>query len=383
MARAAVERVTWEAALAFRMERQHLASRAPASALLDVVAALCGLHAQVMSSAVLTAWARVDGLEAGAVERALWEERSLVKTWAMRGTLHLLPVRDLGLWVGAQGAQRPRYEQPTWLRHFGLTREEAEALLDAVPRVLGRRRELTRAELADAVARETGADHLAEGLRRGFGDLLKPVAFRGDLCFAPGEGQRVRFARPDRFVGAWERVPVDEATREATRRYLRTYGPATREWLARWFGLSSAPMAGRWLRSLGDEALEIEVDGTAAWVLADDVDALARARPAGAVRLLPAFDQHVVTAPRDVAAVVPESFRDRVYRPQGWLSPVVTVDGAARATWRHEAAGSTLRVAVEPFVRPSRDVRAGVLAEAARLASFLGLEACEPEWAAP
>src|SRR5262245_15578551 len=229
MARAAVEHVTWEAALAFRMERQHLAVRAPASALVDVVGDLCGLQAQVLSSAVLAAWARVDGLDAGAVERALWDERALVKTWAMRGTLHLLPARALGLWIGAQGALRPRYEQPTWLRHFGLTRDEAEALLAAVPRVLGRHDELTRAELADAVARETGTEHLADGLRRGFGDLLKPVAFRGDLCFAPGEGQRVRFARPDRFVGAWAPVPVEDATREAARRYLRAYGPATRE----------------------------------------------------------------------------------------------------------------------------------------------------------
>ena len=383
MARAAVEQVSWEAALAFRMERQHLAARAPASALVDVVADLCGLQAQVLSSAVLTAWARIDGLDAGAVERALWEERTLVKTWAMRGTLHLLPVRDLGLWVGAQGALRPRYEQPTWLRHFGLTREEAEALVEAVPRVLERGTELTRSELADAVAHETGVGHLADGLRRGFGDLLKPVAFRGDLCFAPGDGQRVRFARSDRFVGPWEPVPVEDAAREAARRYLRAYGPATREWLARWFGMTSAPLAGRWLRALGDDAVEVEVAGTTAWLLADDVDVLVAARPSGTVRLLPAFDQHVVTAPRDVDALVPVAFRDRVYRPQGWLSPVVAVDGAACAVWRHEADGGTLRVAVEPFARPSAAVREGVRDEVARLAAFLELDVSEPAWAAP
>jgi uncharacterized protein YcaQ len=178
-------------------------------------------------------------------------------------------------------------------------------------------------------------------------------------------------------------VPVEDATREAARRYLRTYGPATREWLARWFGMTSAPLAGRWLRSLGDDAVEVEVAGTAAWLLADDVDALAAARPAGTVRLLPAFDQHVVTAPRDADALVPAAFRDRVYRPQGWLSPVVTVDGAACAVWRHVTDGGTLRVAVEPFARPSAAVREGVRAEAARLASFLGLDASDPGWAAP
>ena len=59
---------------------------------LDVVGDLCGLHAQVMSSAELTLWARVDGLTREEVGELLWEHRHLVKTWAMRGTpLHLLP----------------------------------------------------------------------------------------------------------------------------------------------------------------------------------------------------------------------------------------------------------------------------------------------------
>jgi hypothetical protein len=53
--------------------------------MLEVAAAICGLHAQLMSSAELTLWARVAGLEPDAVQRALWNDRSLVKTWAMRG----------------------------------------------------------------------------------------------------------------------------------------------------------------------------------------------------------------------------------------------------------------------------------------------------------
>jgi Winged helix DNA-binding domain len=57
--------------------------------MLDAVAELAGVHAQLMTSAELTLWARVEGLEPDAVRRALWEERTLVKTWAMRGTLHL------------------------------------------------------------------------------------------------------------------------------------------------------------------------------------------------------------------------------------------------------------------------------------------------------
>src|SRR5512142_1144819 len=94
-------KLTWARAAAWRARRHHLDKRAPAGSMLALASRLCGLHAQVMSSAELTVWARVEGLERGAVQRAIWEERSLVKTWAMRGTLHLLPSGEYPLWHGA------------------------------------------------------------------------------------------------------------------------------------------------------------------------------------------------------------------------------------------------------------------------------------------
>src|SRR5918996_6073590 len=87
--------LTWPQALAWRMWRHHLTERAPREDMLEVAARIGGLHAQVMSSAELTLHARVEGLEREAVQQALWEDRSLVKLWAMRGTLNLLPAAEL------------------------------------------------------------------------------------------------------------------------------------------------------------------------------------------------------------------------------------------------------------------------------------------------
>src|SRR5579885_169763 len=115
--------ITWAQAAAWRVRRHHLEKRARAGALLAVASRLCGLHAQVMSCAELTAWARVEGLTRGAVQRALWEERTLVKTWAMRGTLHLLPADELPLWHAALGTSR-RYLRPSaWQKYFGISME--------------------------------------------------------------------------------------------------------------------------------------------------------------------------------------------------------------------------------------------------------------------
>ena len=126
----------WENVLAWRLGRQGLAERAPAVEWPDVVSRICGLHAQVMSSAELTLWARVDDLSRDAVQHALWDRRTLVKTWAMRGTLHLLPAGELPAYVAALSRLRPRHHVPAWLRHHGLTREAADAMLAAIPAAL-------------------------------------------------------------------------------------------------------------------------------------------------------------------------------------------------------------------------------------------------------
>ena len=366
-------KLRWSSVLAWRVRRQQLGERAPRKNALSVVGRIAGLHAQLTASAELTLWARVGGLERDAVSRALWEERSLVKTWAMRGTLHLLPAEELGLWVAAQGGLKPRHEVGSWLRHHGLEREQAEAMLAAIPAALDGR-QLTREELASEVARITSIAGLDGKLRGGFGDLLKPAAFRGDLCFAPSDGRNVRFARPDQWLGEWDPVGVDEAALEVTRRYLAAYGPANREALARWFGMPSPALAGRWLKGLGDEAAAVEVDGEELVMLAADVEEAATAEPTGSVRLLPAFDHYVVAAPRDRDAVVAGDQRARVYRPQGWLSPVLLVDGRMEGVWSHERKGERLVVELEPFGRLPRAVRAGAEAEAAALAEFLGGE---------
>jgi hypothetical protein len=328
----------WESVLAWRVGRQHLAERA--SDPLAVVSDICGLHAQVMSSAQLTLWARVE--DAPDVETLLWERNELVKTWAMRGTLHLLRTDELALYVGAQGGLKPRYEQKSWLKHFELTPEDAQAILTAVPTAL-KDGPLTREELTERVH---------AGLSRGYGDLLKPVAFRGDLIFAPSEGQNVRFARPEPF----EPIDTDEATRELARRFLTRYGPATREEFAKWFGAPSPAAPGRWIRALGDDVAETKFG----WMLAADVASCEAAAPSGVVRLLPAFDQYVVAAPRDDRAT---SNPERIYRPGGWFSPVLLVDGVMAGIWAREGD----EVTIEPFADAGAEVRAAAEAEAARL----------------
>jgi uncharacterized protein YcaQ len=362
------------------MRRHHLVERAPREEMLDVVGRIGGLHAQVMSSAELTLHARVDGLERDAVADALWENRTLVKLWAMRGTLHLLPASELDTWLGALGTY-DHYLKKAWLKGFGVTEEELEALIEAIVQALDGR-PLTREELGAAVAKIAGNPELAEKVQGSWGPYLKPASFRGGLCFGPSEGQKVTFTRPDSWLGRRvEPGDPEEAVRDVTRRHLGAFGPATREDLGRWWYAQPAK-AGRMLEALGDEAVEVDVDGTAGWMLREHAEeAAAEEPPKRVVRLLPGFDMWVIGAARDAAALLDPAEKKRVYRNQGWISPVLLVNGRMEGVWKHERKGKRLTVAIEPFGKLPKWARKEAEGEAERVAEFLGGE-LEVSWSA-
>ncbi|MBI3688927.1 MAG: AlkZ family DNA glycosylase [Actinobacteria bacterium] len=374
--KAALTRLTWDQVLAHRMRVHHLDTPAPVGDLLEVVDRICCLHAQLLSSAELSLWARVAGVTAGEAERALWDRRDLVKIWAMRGTLHLVAARHYPVWQAALGTYR-HYTKPSWSKYFKITQEQLAVMLPAIDEALSGRM-LGRDELADEVAHRTGIPELADRLRDNWGATLKPSSFLGQLCFAPNRGPNVQFTSPRSWLAAPPAaVDAGAALATVTRRYLSAYGPASREDYARWWGHSPAT-AGRLITGLGDEVVAVDVEGVCGWMLASDAEAAATSAGPGVARLLPAFDPWVIGASRNVSAYIADQFRDLVYRPQGWISPVVLVDGRIVGTWRHDVARGQVTVTVAPFpaVGPLSDARgwayAAVEAEAARLADFLG-----------
>lgn len=348
--------------------------------MLEVTGRICGLHAQLMSSAELSLWARIDGISAGVAARALWEDRSLVKLWAMRGTLHLLPAAEYWAWQAALSTY-DHYLKPSWFKYFGMTMEQLEQMIEVVGEVLDGQ-VLTREELAEAVAGRTGAAELGEKLLQSWGAFLKPPSFNGKLCFGPGAGTRVCFTGPASWLGAREAVDPQAALVEMTRRYLGSNGPATKEDYGRWAAVSPAKARARFHR-LGDEAVEVDVEGVRCWLRAKDVDEAASASLAGRVNLLPAFDPYVIAATRQCEYFTPGPYKERIYRPQGWISPVVLVDGRMDGVWSHRVKGDRLEVTVEPFVVIPAWAKTGIEEQAHHLARFLGREGVEVSFVEP
>src|SRR5215468_3778271 len=341
-------KLTWPQVAAWRVRRHYLDQRLPAGNMLAVASRLCGLHAQVLSSAVLTLWARVEELDRYAVQRALWQDRTLVKTWAMRGTLHLVPSDDLPLWHAALTTSR-RYRKPGLWRRFGLTLEELDRL--------------------------TGSRKLAAKVGYGsWGTILKPAAMTGRLCFGPSVGQRVRFTRPSSWVASLApSMDSEAATAIVTRRFLSAYGPATYHDLARWWGGGGVSTARQWITALGEEVRSVDLAGEQAWMLAVDAQEARDLPSIRSVRLIPAFDQYVIGASRHAEHLLPGDLRSRVYRRQGWISPVLLVNGFIHGVWHQEKIkGSRVDVVIEPFLKVPAWTRNGAEEEAERLAAFLG-----------
>jgi hypothetical protein len=361
--------VTWAQALAWRM-RRHLLDPVGERSVTQVVSRLCGVQSQVASSAELAIRTRRVRSRHGEVERALREGR-LVKTWAMRGTLHLLTPQEAGAFLSLIASGRS-WERPSWQRYFGVTPKQIEALRQATRGIL-EDGPLTREELVTAITARRGLRHVGEELRSGWGTLLKPLAWQGALCFGPSQGNRVTFMHPEAASSAWRPLPEpDEAAPIAMSAYLRAYGPTTADAFGNWLagGYFGKRQLRAWFDALGDRVAEVDVEGERMVVLAEDVDELAATSATRTVRLLAGFDQYVLGPGTADAHVIPAARRAAVSRQSGWISPVVVAGGVVSGTW--EVDEREARIAW--FRESGRPPRRLLRAEVARLGEIFGRE---------
>jgi len=334
-----------------------------------VAEATCGIHAQVMGTTDLQVAARVSSAVAseGPVARALWEERRLVRVWCMRGTLHLLAPSQFALYAAAFDPAA-QYDA-TWHRYFEVTAGDMATLYEAFGEALDDGSPLTRRELGAAVTARAGL-RLGARLSSSWGELLKPAARRGLFVNGPNRGSETTYVRTDRWLPGFSVAPAPDAARlEWLRRYLRGYGPASAEDYARWLGVRQVGRIKRLLAELGAEVTEVMVNDRRLHALTVDVAELSSGESAQSVRLLPAFDTFVLGhANRD--HLVEAAHRSRVYRTAGWVAPTVLAGGRVVGTWEHRVEGDRVEVRLTPFEDLGSGVRAGVEAEAERLAAY-------------
>ncbi len=328
---------------------------------------MCGVQAQVMWAACLQLWTRNHAITRAEIENALWKTRTLVKTSLMRQTLHFIPTDEFHLYIAALKPSRVAAVLRVMAR-CGIAREEGEALTPLIMEALAAG-PLGRAAIAAAV-RPKVSKRVRAWMEKVWSHVRVPVA-QGLVCYGAGEGNEVVFIRVDRWLPHLKpkTISATEAQCALLRKYLRAYGPATLTDFSHWAGIPMQEV--RPLRALlEDELAEIPGDTKNCLLLREDVAVLNSSPAAKAsIRLLPNFDSYLL-AHRDKDHLVSAKHYKRVYRKQGWISPVVLIDGAVAGVWSHKLHGRRLLVEIEPFAKISRTERAGIEREAERLALY-------------
>jgi len=315
-----------------------------------VAGVLCGVHAQVMGAAELSIGRRIAGATRSDVRRALWEDRTLVKTFGPRRTIHLLPAADLPLWTGALSALPSSV--PAHPEGVRFTPDQANQVIAAIGDALADA-ELTVDELTVAIADRAGP-WAVERTMEAFQDrwprwrqLTSTAAHRGLLCFGADRGRRVTYTNPHRWLPGFRPDDGGPALRALVARYLHAYGPATPQHFARWLGIPPRHAVSLF-GELTAELERVELEGEPAWTLAGDTGT--PAGPHRGVRLLPYFDAYVVAGqPRE--RLYPGAAAARALTPAGQAGnhAVLLVDGVVGGVWHQRRSGGRVAITVEPL----------------------------------
>ncbi|MEU7330492.1 winged helix DNA-binding domain-containing protein [Streptomyces parvus] len=357
--------VAWAGANARRLARQHLhpnaaATAPPFSGPGEAVAAMLGAHAQVLSAAELSVGLRGDGLTRTDVRTALWTDRTLVKTFGPRGTVHLLPAADLPLWTGALSAV-PTGPNP-FPKDARMTPDQVEAVVAAVGDALTGA-ELTIDELSDEVVARTGpwaGDLVMPGFQAmwpRWRQVLHLAGHRGALAYAPNRGRKATYTNP-----GCTPLPGPGALAALIERYLHAYGPATPAHFARWLAAPKRWATERFAALAASGTIEevASAEDGPAWVVAGDTDF--PDAPVRGVRLLPYFDAFAIASwPRE--RLFPGAAWERALGGgQAGNFPVLLVDGVVAGVWHQRRSGRRIAVTVEPL-KPLSGARLRDLAE--------------------
>ncbi len=356
----------------FRLRRHHLLDAAPEDQdAVSICRDMCGVQAQVMSAAYLQLWTRNHTITRAQIEHTLWKTRTLVKTSLMRQTLHLIPTDEFPLYIAALRPSRFAQAMRV-MERCGITRDESAALIPLIMETLSAG-PLSRPAIAAAI-RPKASKRVRFWMENSWSLVRLPVA-EGLICYGRGEGNAIVFIRVDHWLPKLklELMSSTEAQGALLRKYLRAYGPATLTDFSHWAGIPMQEV--RPLRALLEpEVAEISGDKKNCLLLREDVEVLNNSAVAkGSIRLLPLFDSYLLAHREKDHLLSPKHYK-RVYRNQGWISPVVLINGAIAGVWSHKLQGKRLLVNIEPFGKLSKKERAGIEREAERLALFFESE---------
>ncbi len=327
----------------------------------DVVRWMLALQGQDFPGAKWSVGLRQSSSGETAVDAA-FHAGEIVRSWPLRGTLHLVTAEDLG-WLLALTAPRMLGAAAARRASLGLTDADVERAREVAMASLSGGRVLARRALLSVIARG-GVDVSGQ---RGY-HVLRYLAQTGTLVLGAPQGGQQAFALLDEWVRTPRRPERDEALGELAFRFFRSHGPATVRDLARWSALTLTDVR-RGLAVCGTRLAALEVDGTTYHLGPQILDG---ASPDPAVHLLPGFDEYLLGYADRSAVLPPEHAGVVVPGGNGMFRPTIVADGEVRGTWRRTV--TAREVVIEPrlFGPLSGTLQDGLAVAAGAYGAYLG-----------
>ena len=360
---------------AFRLARHHLSGE-ERSSLVSVCQDVGGIQAQVMSAAELSLWTRRRETRRADVQAALWQRRELVKTTCMRMTLHLVAARDFPTVIAAMKPSSMASVHRL-LARIGASPKHVDTMVRTVMDALADGPKTQQDLLVRA--KQKAERGMRVWLKYAW-SAMRPAILEGLICYGPPRGAEATFVRVDQWLPRQKSpggIDAAGARAEMAARFLTAFGPATPRDFSKWSGLKSGDAQAAF-DALGRDLVRVTVEGAPCRMLRRDLDALADSSLDTTPRLLPAFDTYLLAHAAKDHLIEPRFYK-RVYRNQGWLSPVVLVSGRIVAVWFLEERARSYTIDVRPFGRLDKRMRSGIENEAHALGLFLGAP-CEAEF---
>ena len=330
------------------------------------VRAAAAIQAQDRLGEQLGVATRSSNLTADDIERARNVDRSVVRNWLIRGTLHLVPAEDLR-WMLALLGQAMDAKALKRRADLGISDDDHDNVLNFLRNELAAKEPMTRAEIGEALR---SADLPWEGQITPH--LLRTASLLGLTCFGPDRDGEATHVLIDNWLPQAD--PPPDPAAELARRYLNAYGPATQSDFRWWTGLPATD-ARQAIQSIASELVEVNVDGQPMWISAEASTRIGEvlAAPTDALRVLGPFDPYILGyAKRDLD--VPDHLLKRVNAGGGMIRSCVLLNGRLVGTWNRTRRTRSLSVTVSAFESLSEDALANLDSEFAELARFLGIE---------
>lgn len=352
MASTRIGAVAHDRVLCERLARHGLVRR-PAPDVLGAVRRTTALQAQDPVAGRLGVRCRSAVVTDADVLRTIDDERTVVKSSLLRGTIHLVAAEDLRWLTSLVGPRLARSFARRW-HGLGLTPDLLERTIAALPAVLAGG-PLGRAQVMAGLAEAGVVVPLSDPAAATH--VLFHATLEGLVCRGPDDGRDATFVLVDQWVpDAPDGPRGDDALAELARRYFAAYSPATAADFTVWSGVPSA----RAITLIADELTPADVYGRPGYRLGE-------VEPARGVALLPAFDNYLL-GHRD-RPFIADQWRREVY-VGGVIRPTVLLDGRVVGRWRRDGGVVDVRM----FEPASARARARIEDEVDDIGRFLGID---------